>query len=275
VSSKPERNAPRKGWDPSRSGGGKRHNNKAVGAADPDAKDWLWGVHSVEAALENPHRPPPRKLLATPDRARRLAERFPAPSILSTLETVDAAEIARRLPPGASHQGLALKIDPPEPLDLISFAEPAHGIVVMLDQISDPQNIGAIFRSAAAFGARGIILQDRHAPALSGSLAKAAVGAIDRLPHARAVNLSRALETFSDHGWRIVGLAGEADVDLPQALDGSPTVLVMGSEGEGLRRMVAEHCDILARIPLAQGMESLNVSAAAAVALYEAARVRA
>ena len=274
MSANHERNAPRKAWDPSRSGGGKRHNNKAVGGADAEAKDWLWGVHSVEAALENPHRPPPRKLLATPDRARRLAERFPQARILSTLETVEAAEFARRLPQGASHQGLALKIDPPEPLNLSDLAEPARGIVVLLDQISDPQNIGAIFRSAAAFGARGVVLQDRHAPALSGSLAKAAVGAIDRVPHARAVNLSRALEAFADAGWRIVGLAGESTVDLPDALDGSPTVLVMGSEGEGIRRLVAEYCDVLARIPLAGGMESLNVSAAAAVAVYEAARIR-
>jgi 23S rRNA (guanosine2251-2'-O)-methyltransferase len=272
VSANHERNAPRKGWDPSRGEGRKRSHNKAVGPSDPDVKDWLWGVHPVEAALANPHRPAPRKLLATPERAKRLREQFTAPSIISTLETMDAAEIARRLPQGATHQGLALKIDPPEPLDLIAFAEPARGVVVMLDQISDPQNIGAIFRSAAAFGARGVVLQDRHAPALSGSLAKAAVGAIDRLPHARAVNLSRALELFADHGWRVVGLDGDAKVDLPDALDGSPTVLVLGSEGEGIRRLVAEHCDVLARIPLAAGMESLNVSAAAAVALYEAVR---
>ena len=127
---------------------------------------------------------------------------------------------------------------------------------------------------AAAFGARGLVLQDRRAPALSGALAKAAVGAVDLLPVVRAVNLSRALEQLSDSGWRAVGLAGEAGQDLDQVLDASPTVLVLGSEGEGLRRLVSEHCDSLARIPMPGGFESLNVAAAAAIALYEAARKR-
>jgi 23S rRNA (guanosine2251-2'-O)-methyltransferase len=144
----------------------------------------------------------------------------------------------------------------------------------MLDQLTDPQNVGAIFRSAAAFGARGVILQDRHAPALTGALAKAAAGAIEAIPHARVVNLSRALEQLSEGGWRVVGLDGSATETLEQALDARPTVLVLGSEGEGLRRMVAEHCDVLARIPMPGGFESLNVSNAAAVALYEAARRR-
>jgi 23S rRNA (guanosine2251-2'-O)-methyltransferase len=141
--------------------------------------------------------------------------------------------------------------------------------------VTDPQNVGAIFRSAAAFGARGVILQDRNAPALAGALAKAAVGAIDKIPHASAVNLSRALETLSEMGWRIVGLAGEATQSLESALDGSPTVIVMGSEGEGLRRLVAEHCDVLAKIPMPGGFESINVSNAAAIALYECSRARA
>jgi 23S rRNA (guanosine2251-2'-O)-methyltransferase len=145
----------------------------------------------------------------------------------------------------------------------------------MLDQITDPQNIGAIFRSAAAFGARGVILQDRHAPALTGVLAKTAVGAVDKIPHARVVNLSRALEELADLGWRAVGLAGEAEDTLDEVLDARPTVLVLGSEGEGVRRLVAEHCDVMGKIAMPGGFESLNVSAAAAVALYEASKVRA
>lgn len=144
----------------------------------------------------------------------------------------------------------------------------------MLDQVTDPQNVGTIFRSAAAFGARGVILQDRNAPLLTGALAKAAAGAIDQIPHAREVNLSRALERLEGLGWRAVALDGEAPDALADVLDGTPTVLVLGAEGDGVRRLVREHCDALANIPMPGGFESLNVAAAAAVALYEASRPR-
>ena len=228
--------------------------------------EWLWGVHAVEAALANPARTSHRLLLVTPERARQFS------GAKAPLETSDNGAIARYLPQGAVHQGVALKTEPLEPLDLEDFADPAQGLLVMLDQVTDPQNVGAIWRSAAAFGARGLIVQDRNAPQLSGTLAKAAAGAVDRVPHARVVNLSRALEQLTDLGWRTVGLDGAAELSLAQAFDGSPTVLVMGSEGEGLRRLVAEHCDVLAKISMPGGFESLNVSAAAAVALYEATR---
>jgi 23S rRNA (guanosine2251-2'-O)-methyltransferase len=170
---------------------------------------------------------------------------------------------------------MALKIDEPEMLSVHDLGTPAQGLLVMLDQITDPQNIGAIFRSAAAFGARGVILQDRHAPALTGVLAKTAVGAVDKIPHARVVNLSRALEELADLGWRAVGLAGEAEQHAGRGAGRRPTVLVLGSEGEGVRRLVAEHCDVMGKIAMPGGFESLNVSAAAAVALYEASKVRA
>jgi 23S rRNA (guanosine2251-2'-O)-methyltransferase len=182
-------------------------------------------------------------------------------------------DIARMLPSGASHQGVALKVPPPPAVDLETLAA-APGVIVMLDQITDPQNIGAVFRSAAAFGARGVVLQDRHAPQLGGVIAKASAGAVDATPHARVVNLSRALERFEELGWRAVGLDGAAEAALDATLDGRPTVLVLGSEGEGLRRLVAEHCDALARIPMPGGFESLNVAASAAIALYEATRRR-
>lgn len=231
--------------------------------------EWLWGWHAVTAALNNPQREEFKRLLATPDRAAKLRGTH---KDLSRLETLDNQAIAHALPAGAVHQGVALKVMPLEGLSIEELAEPAKGVILMLDQLTDPQNVGAVFRSAAAFGARGIVLQDRHAPNLGGALAKAAAGAVDILPHARVVNLSRALERLADLGWRAVGLEGSSSLSLEDALDGEPTVLVLGSEGEGLRRLVAEHCDVLASIPMPGGFESLNVSAAAAVALYEASR---
>lgn len=269
VSSPKQRNDRKTGFRPHLDKGGKARPQRVSAV---DSKDWLWGVHAVEAALDNPSRVTPRKLLATADRAQALVRRF---GPLKTIETVEATEIARALPTGAVHQGLALKTSPLEPLSLIEMGTPADGVIVLLDQITDPQNVGAIFRSAAAFGARGVILQDRHAPALTGALAKAAAGAVDKVPHAVVVNLSRALESLADLGWRAVGLDGNSTVTLADALDGSPTVLVMGSEGEGLRRLVSEHCDVLAKIPMPGGFESLNVSNATAIALYEAVKIRA
>lgn len=190
------------------------------------------------------------------------------------IELTDSQTLGRLLPPGAVHQGLAFKVAPLEGVALEDIAEPARGVIVMLDQLTDPQNVGAIFRSALAFGARGIVVQDRHSPALAGALAKASAGATERLPCARVTNLSRALERLADQGWRAVGMDGGAEHTLEQALDARPTVIVMGSEGDGVRRLVAEHCEVMARIPMPGGFESLNVSNAAAIALYEAARAQ-
>lgn len=237
-----------------------------------DADNFLWGRHPVLAALANPVRRGTGRLLATAERAREIEDGDLAHG--HRIEVVDPQALTRMLPAGAVHQGLAFKVQPLEGVALEDLAQPAEGIIVMLDQLTDPQNVGAIFRSALAFGARGIIVQDRHAPALAGALAKAAVGATERLPHARVTNLSRALERLADLGWRAVGLDGAGEQTLEQALDSQPTVLVMGSEGDGIRRLVAEHCDVLARIPMPGGFESLNVSNAAAVALYEAARAQ-
>jgi 23S rRNA (guanosine2251-2'-O)-methyltransferase len=256
-----------KGWSPATDRAGRPPPRRAA----PTAQDWLWGWHPVTAALANPARGAPRRLVATAERARELAARFPA---LPAAEIADAAAIARLLPPGAAHQGVALRIAPLEPVALAELASPAAGVLVMLDQVTDPQNVGAVFRSAAAFGARGVIMQDRHAPPFTGVLAKAAAGALDLTPHARVVNLARALDELEELGWRTVGLAGEAPDALADVLDARPTVLVLGSEGEGLRRLVGEHCDVLVRIPMPGGFESLNVAAAAAIALYEATRPR-
>lgn len=231
---------------------------------------WLWGAHPVAAALANPDRA--LKRLAVSAERAALARQRAAGRV--EVEVCDGQTLARLTGPGAVHQGWALLAAPPPPRALDDLAQPAAGLLLMLDEVTDPQNLGAIWRSAAAFGARGLILQDRRAPPVTGAVAKAAAGAVDQVPCVREVNLSRALERLERLGWRSVGLSGDAQTGLAEALDGGPTVLVLGSEGEGLRRLVAEHCDILARIPMPGGFESLNVSAAAAVALYEASRTR-
>jgi 23S rRNA (guanosine2251-2'-O)-methyltransferase len=238
---------------------------------DAVSDDWLWGWHAVEAALANPARPAPLRLLASQDRAREVAKRF---GTIQALEVTEGHAISLALPQGAVHQGIALRVADPAEVALGDFLAVPGAVLLMLDQVTDPQNVGAILRSAAAFGVAGVILQDRNAPKLTGALAKAAAGAVDKIATARVINLSRALETLSEQGWRTVGLAGEGSRALSEVLNHTPTVLVLGSEGDGLRRLVAEHCDELAHIPMPGGFESLNVSAAAAIALYEAARPR-
>ena len=268
MASHPERNDARKGrkFRPKPQAQG-RPERRAHSVSD----DWIWGWHAVEAALANPRRGTPLRLVATPDRARQLEARF---GRQAALEVADAHQIGLGLPQGAVHQGVALRPAPLEEVDIADFEPRPGAVVLVLDQVTDPQNVGAILRSAAAFGVAGVVLQDRHAPKLTGALAKAAAGAVEQAPIARVVNLSRALDQLTQAGWRAVGLAGGGERDLHEALDGGPTVLVLGSEGEGLRRLVAEHCDELARIPMPGGFESLNVSAAAAIALYEASRPR-
>ena len=169
------------------------------------------------AALANPARRGMGRLLATPDRAAEIEEGKLAHG--HKIEVVDAVALNRMLPAGAVHQGLAFKVQPLEGVSLEELAEPAQGVIVMLDQLTDPQNVGAIFRSALAFGARGIVVQDRHSPVLAGALAKAAAGATERLPCARVTNLSRALEALADLGWRAVGLDGSSEETLESALD--------------------------------------------------------
>lgn len=239
----------------------------------PDADNFIWGRHPVLAALANPARRGMGRLMVSEDRALEIEQQNLANG--HRIEVIDSQQLTRILPPGAVHQGMVFKVQPLEGITLEELAADARGVIVMLDQLTDTQNIGAIFRSALAFGARGIVVQDRHTPALAGALAKAAVGATERLPCARVANLSRALEKLADLGWRAVGMDGEAELTLEQALDNRPTVIVMGSEGDGVRRLVAEHCEVMAKIPMPGGFESLNVSNAAAIALYEAARAQA
>ena len=265
-------NRPEKGWSPaptSHSGG---DSAPRAPRGKVEADNFVWGRHPVLAALANPARRGMGRLMVTEDRAAEIERENLANG--HRIEVFDSPALARLLPSGAVHQGMVFKVQPLEGVSLEEIAEDASGVIVMLDQLTDPQNVGAIFRSALAFGAKGIVVQDRHSPALAGALAKAAAGATERLPCARVTNLSRALEKLADLGWRAVGLDGSAELTLEQALDTRPTVLVMGSEGDGVRRLVAEHCDVMAKIPMPGGFESLNVSNAAAVALYEVARAQ-
>ena len=186
---------------------------------------------------------------------------------------IEARELDERLPPGAVHQGLAVRCRPLDGIDIADAAIRPEKPLAILDQVTDPQNVGAIFRSAAAFGVAGIVMQTRNAPTAGGALAKAATGAIETVEEIRAVNISRAIDALTDAGWTVIGLDGAAELTLEQAVavDG-PVAIVLGAEGAGIRQGVANACSSLARIPMQPGMESLNVSNAAAIAFYELAR---
>jgi 23S rRNA (guanosine2251-2'-O)-methyltransferase len=226
----------------------------------------LWGRHAVAAALDNPAR---KVLRAWATRETAAFMQFPKEVALTLAE---APDLARLVPADAPHQGVVVEVEPLDELwlDGLLHDAPERGVLLVLDQVTDPHNVGAILRSAAAFGAIGIVTQDRHSPPESGALAKAASGALERVPWARVVNLARALEEIGEGGFWRIGLTGDAETQLKDAL-GSPRVaLVLGAEGPGLRPNTREHCDALARLPISDAVESLNVSNAAAVALYAA-----
>ena len=225
----------------------------------------LYGWHPVAAALANPARHI-RKIVATENGARRLTDeglRFPV-----TPEIVRPDAIAARLGPDAVHQGLLIEADPLPSPDLADLA--AEGIVLVLDQITDPHNVGAILRSAAAFGVRAAITTARHSPEATGVLAKSASGALEYVPMVTVQNLSRALAELKERSFLTVGLDSEGETDLAAATLRLPLALVLGAEGKGLRQLTRATCDIHARLDLPGAIKSLNVSNAAAVALYVA-----
>jgi len=226
----------------------------------------FWGRHAVSAALDNPRRTVV-KAWATRDAAGFL--QFP-PELPVTL--ADVADLGRLVPNDAPHQGVVIEVEPLEDVWLDDLlADPGESAVLLvLDQVTDPHNVGAILRSAAAFGAIAIVTQDRHSPPESGALAKAASGTLEAVPWVRTVNLARALEDIAQAGFWRIGLAGDADMDLKEALGPKRVAIVLGAEGPGLRPNTREHCDALARLPISNAVESLNVSNAAAVALYAA-----
>jgi 23S rRNA (guanosine2251-2'-O)-methyltransferase len=184
----------------------------------------------------------------------------------------EAPDLGRLVPHDAPHQGVVVEVEPLEDawLEEVLQGAPERAVLLVLDQVTDPHNVGAILRSAAAFGAAGIVTQDRHSPPESGVVAKAASGALERVPWVRVVNLARALDEVGEAAFWRIGLAGDADTDLREALGPQRVALVLGAEGAGLRPNTREHCDALARLPISDAVESLNVSNAAAVALYAA-----
>ena len=226
----------------------------------------FWGKHAVAAALDNPDR---KVLRAWATRDAAAFMQFPKDVAVTLAEVTD---LARLVPHDAPHQGVVIEVEPLEEvwLDELVRREAEGRTLLVLDQVTDPHNVGAILRSAAAFGVAGIVTQDRHSPPESGVVAKAASGALERVPWVRVVNLARALEEIGEGGYWRIGLAGDADTDLREALGSPQVALVLGAEGTGLRPNTREHCDTLARLPISNAIESLNVSNAAAVALYAA-----
>ena len=225
----------------------------------------LWGRHAIAAALANP-----KRKLVRAWATREAADWFPAGTPLTI---ADSADLGRLIPRDAPHQGMVIEVEPLEEVwldDILGSAE-ERAILLILDQVTDPHNVGAILRSAAAFGAQAVVTQDRHSPPESGALAKAASGALETVPWVRVVNLARALDDIARAGFWRIGLDGEAEIDIADALGPKRVALVLGAEGPGLRPNTREHCDALARLPITSAIESLNVSNAAAVALYAAA----
>jgi 23S rRNA (guanosine2251-2'-O)-methyltransferase len=266
---------------PAKPGGGQPHrpgrSRQSGGARGPIDPGLLFGHHAVFAALANPN----RHILAiwcTVDLLDRVAEvlsdrpddQTPAPPPPTVMEKAD---IDRKLPEGSVHQGLVIRVEPLPELaieDLLErIGENPKATVVVLDQVTDPHNVGAILRSTAAFGAAGVIVQDRHAPPMTATLAKTASGAVDICPIVRVTNLARAMGQLKEAGFWCVGLAEETETDLADANLTGRTALVLGAEGDGLRRLTRETCDVLVRLPTQAPIHSLNVSAAAAIALYQ------
>ena len=237
---------------------------------------WLYGLHAVSAALKNPFRDC-HDLLMTPDAAARLASTLESlsPGQIPSIRNVGAADVETVLPNGAVHQGIALRTSRLAPAFLDDACAPqtdARNLVMVLDHVTDPQNVGAVLRSAAAFGARALVVTQSNAPAESSSLAKAASGALDILPYIQVTNLARALDQLAELGYWRIGLAAQTESLLGEIDLSGNVALVLGAEGSGLRRLTATKCDKLARLPTQAGFPDLNVSNAAAVALYEIAR---
>ena len=269
---------------PRERGTGRRRTHQERRTQARPRRERLYGAHAVAAALANPSRRCHR-LIATKEGAALIAERtdvralpLAARALLDAPQIVSRQDIAALLPDGAVHQGIVLETAPLPAVDLASAcrggAQGANGArtVVVLDQVTDPHNVGAILRSAAAFAVAAVVVQDRHSPQGAGALAKAASGALETVPLARVVNIARALIVLKELGFWCLGLDPDAQEPIGAVPVKAPLALVLGAEGQGMRRLTRERCDLTASIPLPGAMASLNVSNAAAIALYEVAR---
>lgn len=233
---------------------------------DPNSPGWIYGLHAAHAAIGNTSRKIER-IVATANGARELKNPPCGVDILSP------KEIDRLLPDGAVHQGLAILTAPLPLMSLEDRLDTLEGkpksTLIVLDQVTDPHNVGAILRTAAAFGADALITTERHAPALTGVLTKTACGGAEHVPYIQVPNLARAMEAIAEAGYFRLGLASEAELNLSDRTATDRTALILGAEGPGLRRLTREHCDQLVKLPTKEPISSLNVSNAAAVALYE------
>ncbi len=235
---------------------------------------WLFGIHAVRDALENPDRKRLR-LVVTRNAADRLSEAIAASGMEP--EIADPRRFPVPLDPGSVHQGAALEVKALDwgPVDQVCVPAAGVPLVVVLDRVTDPHNVGAILRSAEVFGACAVVTTARSAAPETGALAKTASGALERQPYLRVKNLANAMEELRSMGYLLLGLDGTADIDIEPALDGysgRPVALVMGAEGPGLREKTKDTCDRLVKIPFGSDFGSLNVSNAAAVGLYATRR---
>lgn len=231
----------------------------------PSNRPRFWGRHAVIAALANPNRTV-KRLWGT----REAVAALDLPPILP-VTYADVADLGRLVPHDAPHQGLVIEVDPLPEIwlgDLLDEGRDDRRPLIVLDQVTDPHNVGAVLRSAAAFDALGIVTQDRHAPPESGALARAASGALELVPWVRVVNLARSLEEIAEAGFWRIGLTGHAKATLGDVMGSARIAVVLGAEGEGMRQNTEAHCDELAKLPISPRVESLNISNAAAIALY-------
>jgi len=231
---------------------------------------WLWGIHACSAALGNPKRRCFR-LLMTESVAKEQGLSKEGHSY--KVEILDASSLSRLLPEGAVHQGIAMEVAPLPESPLLELRNLSAGVLVVLDQVTDPHNVGAIIRTARALRAFGVVMTDRNAPPLNGVLAKAASGALESLPVWQVTNLARTLDDLKKEGFWTVGLDENAPKMLSKSDLPEKIALIMGAEGEGLRRLTQEKCDFLTKLPTDPVFPTLNVSVAAALALYELVRV--